>query len=174
MLEIDGFSKESVYKLMFHHLYILNFWSFKLEDLIRVKHPKILESDEYMHIIEEYGLREAKGLAKILGTSGHGIDSLIQLLQCSHWAIFEHMEVEKLTKESCRMRIIKCSTQRAAKNWEMEHYECADITFLCLRGFCDHVNRNINIQQVFAPPDKIRPKGTPENVSCEWVFSIQT
>jgi len=36
IFEIDGFSKETVF----------NFWGFKLENLIRAKHPEVLNCDE--------------------------------------------------------------------------------------------------------------------------------
>ena len=172
MLEIDGLSKKTVYEVMFQLLYVTNWSWFKFEDLIRARYPEVIKSQEYLEINEEVGSREAKGLAKVLGTSGDGIGSLIQLLQCSHWAVFEHFEVEKLTKESCRMRVIDCSTHRAAKKWGMEPYECGDLTLVCLRGFCNVINQKVSIRRVFTLPE-VRPKGIPENVSCEWVLSLE-
>ena len=173
MLEIDRLSKETVYKVMFNLLRVTNWQLYKLEDVIRASHPEVLKSQEYLKLIEEYGLREAKGLAEVLGISGNGIDSLIQLLQYSHWVVFEGFEVEKLTEESCRMRVIECSVQRAAKKEGVEYYECADETLWCLRGFCGYINRKMSIRQVFGPPEEVRPKGIPENVSCEWVISME-
>ena len=157
---------------MFNLLRVMSWGWYVAEDLMVASHPEVLKSQEYLKVIEEYGSREAKGLAKALGISGDGIDSLIRLLQYSHWVVFERCEVEKLTEESCRMRIIDCSAQRAAKKGGIEYYECADGTLGCLRGFCGQINQEASVQPVFTPPE-VGPKGIPENVSCEWVISIE-
>jgi len=174
MLDIEKLSKEAVYDIMFQQVYVLNLGFYKIEDLVRASHPELLKSDKYLHIMKEMGIREAKGVAKVLGILSNGIDSLIQLLQCSHWAVFETFEIKKLTEQSCRMRIIDCSAQKAAQKWGMEYYECADVTHEYLRGFCDQINRKVSVRKVFAPPE-VGPKAipVPDNVSCEWVISIE-
>ena len=171
MLDISCLSKESVYNIMLKHLIVMNSGWFNFENLIRAKHPEIIKSKEYMKLIEEYSSGQARAMSKALDVKGNCIDDLIKLLKCSHWAIFECIEIEKLTEESCRMRIIGCSTQMAAKKWGMEHYDCADATLACLKGFCNHVNSNMIVRKIFAPPE-VNPKCTTENVSCEWLISI--
>jgi hypothetical protein len=172
MLEIENLSKETVYNVMFQHLYAMNFGWFQFEHVIRAKHPEIIKGEEYTKVIVEYCSLEAKSLAKVLGITGTGMDSLIKLLQFSHWAVFEHFEVEKLAAESCRMRIADCSVQRAARKWGMKHYDCADVTLAGLRGFCNYVNQQMIVIKDFAPPE-VSPQGVLENVSCSWVISIE-
>jgi hypothetical protein len=171
MLEIDSLSKESVYNIMLKHLIVMNSGWFKFENLIRTKYPEVIRSKEYMQVLEEYCAGQALALSKALDIKGNGIDDLIALLRCSHWAIFEWLELEKLTEESCRMRIIGCSTQVAAKKWGMEHYDCAAATLTCLKGFCNQISPDVIVKKIFAPPE-VRPKYAVENVSCEWLISL--
>jgi len=171
VLDIDRFSKETVHDILLKHLVVINAGWFKFENLVRATHPEVLKSEGYMKILEEFCMGQARELAKVLGVRGNDLDSLIELLKCSQWAVFERFELEKLTETDCRMRIRECSTQRAARKWGMEHYACAEATLACLRGFCGHVNRGTIVRKQFAPPDD-PPGGAPEGVSCEWVISI--
>jgi hypothetical protein len=172
MLDIDNLSKEDIYKVMFQQLYVLNWWYFKFEDLIKVNAPEILGSEGFRKLCEDSGALEAKALSKAFDMTVNDIDGFIKLLRFSHWHVFEQFEVEKLTNKSCRMRIIDCSAQRAAKKRGMGHYDCAEITLRCLRGFCRSVNPDAFIRKVFAPPQAV-PDGIPETVSCEWMISIE-
>lgn len=171
MLEIEGLSKETVYNVMSALLYSLNYAWFQFEDLMRANCPEVLEGEEYRRFNEEFGSYEAKRLSSALDISGEGIDGLIQFLKHSHWAVFENIEVEKLTDKSFRMRTVDCSAQRATKRWGMEYYDCRNSGFL-RSAFFEAVDRNAKVQRIFAPPE-IRPDGTPENVSCEWLISIE-
>jgi hypothetical protein len=171
MLEIDSLSKEAVYNIMLKHLVVMNAGWFKFENLIRAKYPDIVRSKEYMKLLEEYCSGQAKAMSKALDINGNCIDDLIGLLRYSHWALFENMEIEKFTEVSCKMRIIGCSTQVAAKKWGMEHYDCADATLTCLKGFCNQVSRDAVVQKIFAPPE-VGSNSTAENVSCEWLISL--
>lgn len=172
MLAIDNLSKESVHTIMLKHLIVMNLAWFNFENLIRTKSPAIMESKEYMKIMEEYASGQVKALTKALNIRDNGIDSLIKLLESSHWAIFEHIKVSKLTEQSCSMQIIGCSTQRAAQKWGMGHYICAEPTLACLKGFCNQVNPQMIVEKVFAPPD-VSPHGTHENISCEWLITLK-
>ncbi|HOD29134.1 MAG TPA: DUF6125 family protein [Syntrophales bacterium] len=171
MLDVEKYGKQTVHDLLLRHLVVINAGWFKFENLIRATHPEVLRGDGYARIMEELCSDQARGLAKILGVRGDGIDSMIELLRCSQWGVFERFEIERLSETGCRMRILACSTQRAARKWGMEHYPCAEATMVCLRGFCTQVNRGATIRKVFAPPEA-DPDGNREPVSCEWVISI--
>jgi len=70
------------------------------------------------------------------------------------------------------MRTIECSTQKAAKRWGMEYYDCGHTGSFARNGFYQYLNKNAKVQRVFTPPE-ISPEGTPENVSCEWLISLE-
>jgi len=172
MLEIEDLSKDNVYSVMSELLYSINYGWFMIEDMIRKKHPELLGSDSYLRLNEDVGSYEAKRLSKALRVSGDTIDGLINLLRHSHWAVFENIEVEKLDGRSFRMRTIDCSAQRAAKKWGMEHYDCSLVAFPIRCGFFSAANQNAKVERIFTPPD-VRPQSITENVSCEWLISIE-
>lgn len=171
MLDLEKYGKQTVHDLLMKHLIVINAGWFKFENMVRATHPEVLAGDGYVRIMEALCSDQARGLAKVLDVRGNDIDSMIELLRCSQWGVFERFEIERLSETSCRMQIMACSTQRAARKWGMEHYPCAEATMVCLRAFCTQVNRNAIIRKVFAPPE-IDPAGNREQVSCEWVISI--
>ena len=172
MLEIEGLSKGAVHDVMRELLYSFNYMWFRVEEWVRRRYPEEFEGEEFPGLYKDFGSYEAKRLSRTLRISGGGDDVLIQHLKHSHWAVFENIEAEKLTERSFRMRTIECSAQTAAKRWDMEYYDCRLTASLIRNGFFKAVNENVEVQRVFAPPD-IRPEGTPENVSCEWLISIE-
>lgn len=172
MLEIEGLSKDTLYNVMRELLYSFNYMWFQIEDWIKRRYPGDFESEELCRIHQELGSNEAKRLSTVLNIVGAGVDAMIELVKHSHWAVFENIEVEKLTEQSFRMRTTECSSQRAAKRWGMEYYDCTLWASLCRNGFFKEANQKVKIQRVFTPPET-RPEGTPENVSCEWLISIE-
>ena len=172
MLEIEGLSKGAVHDVMRELLYSLNYMLFRFEEWVRRRYPEELQGEEFARLYEEAGSYEAKRLCKALDISGGGVDTLIQLLKHSHWAVFENIEAMKLAEGSFTMRTIECSAQRAAKRWGVDYYDCRHTGSLVRNGFFEAINPSVKIQRVFTPPE-IRPEGTPENVSCEWLISIE-
>jgi len=124
MLEIEGLSKDTVYDVMRELLYSLNYMLFRFEEWVRSRYPEELQGEEFARLYEEAGSYEAKRLCKALDISGGGVDTLIQLLKHSHWAVFENIEAMKLAEGSFTMRTIECSAQRAAKRWGVDYYDC--------------------------------------------------
>ncbi|HOG07002.1 MAG: DUF6125 family protein [Syntrophales bacterium] len=171
MLDVEKYGKQTVHDLLLKHLIVINAGWFKFENLIRATHPEVLAGNGYVQIMEELCSDQARGLARVLGVQGDGIDSMIELLRCSQWGVFERFEIERLSETSCLMRIMGCSTQRAARKWGMDHYACAEATMVCLGSFCKQVNRDATIHKIFAPPE-VDPVGNRGQVSCEWVISI--
>jgi hypothetical protein len=172
MLEIEGLSKGAVYNLMTELLYSLNYMLVRFEEWLNGKYPEEFEGEEFPRLYKESGSYEGERLCKALKISAKGVDALIQVLKHSHWAVFENIEVTKLTERSFTMRTVECSLQGAAKRWGKEHYDCRLTGWLFRKGFFEAVNQNVNIQRVFTPAE-IRPEGVPENVSCEWLISIE-
>ena len=172
MLEIESLSKDTVYNVMRELLYSFNYMWFLFEDVVKRMHPEGLESEEFMRLNEEFGLYEAKRLSRVIDSSAGGIDGMIELLKHSHWAVFENIEIKRITKKNFRMRTIECSTQKAAKRWGMEYRACGPTGSLIRIGFFKRVNEKVKVQRIFTPPE-IKPEGTPKNVSCEWLISIE-
>ncbi len=172
MINIEELSKEQVYNIMSELLYSFNYVWFMFEKFVKNKYPDAFESEEFLKLNEEFGEYEAKRVSKALGISTGVIENLIQLARHSHWAVFENIEITKITGSSFRMRTIECSTQKAAKKWGMEYYDCGLTGSFARSGFYKYLNKNAKIQRIFTPPE-ISPDGTPENVSCEWLISLE-
>lgn len=172
MLEIEKLSKDAVYDVMRELLFSFNYMWFQFEELIKSNCSGGFEAEGFRKIYHDFGSYEAKRLSKTLAISGGGIDSLIELIKHSHWAVFENIEVTKLTENSFRMRTIDCSAQSAAKRWGMEYYECEVEGYLIRNGFFKQLNHNAEIQRIFTPPEP-GPESAPEKASCEWLISIE-
>jgi len=173
MLEIEGLSKGTVYDVMRELLYSYNYMWLRVEEWVRRRYPEEFDGEEFPGLYKDFVSYEAKRLCKALKISGGGgVDTLIQLLKHSHWAVFENIEVTKLTERGFRMRTIECSLQRAESMGDGEYYDCRLTGLLLRNGFFKAINQSVKIQRVFTPPE-IGPEGTPENVSCEWLISIE-
>lgn len=172
MLEIAELRKDTVYNVMRGLLYSFNYGWFLLKEEIKKRYPEDYDSEEVGRLFEDYGSHAAERLSKVLDISDNGIDTLIHLLMHSHWAVFENVEVEKLTEKSFRMSIIDCTAQNAAKNWGMDYFNCWPSNFFVRKGFFRRINKNVKVQRIFSPP-QTRPEGIPENISCDWLISIE-
>lgn len=172
MLEIEKLNKEAVYRVMRELLYTLNWLHVQLELLLRTKYPEGVHNEELFSLHERVGSYEANRLSRVLNIPGGGIDALMELVRHSHWAVFENIEVKKLTESSFTMRTIECSTQKAWEQWGMGRLECGRSNLLARSGFFKAANQKANVKKVFTPTEG-RPESAPENVSCEWVISIE-
>jgi len=172
MINIERLSKDQVYNIMSELLYSFNYVWFMFEKFVKDKYPDAFEGEEFQKLNEEFGQYEAKRVSRALDITTGGIEDLIRLVKHSHWAVFENIEITQLTEKSFRMRTIECSTQKAAKRWGMDFYDCGLPASFARTGFYQYLNKNAKVQRVFTPPE-ISPKGTPENVSCEWLISLE-
>jgi len=172
MLEISNLTKETTYLVMRELLYTLNWLHIQLTLLLSTKYPQEMSSKELHTIHETVGSHEAKRLSRVLNISGEGVDALMQLARYSHWAVFENIEVTKLTERSFRMRIIECSTQKSWGRQGLGRYDCGSPSLLARSGFFKATNPKAKVSKIFTRPED-RPDGTPENVSCEWQISIE-
>ncbi|HEU65996.1 MAG TPA: hypothetical protein ENN57_04930 [Chloroflexi bacterium] len=171
MLNIRAIKKDTLYNVMLQQMYSLNYMWLRFEAFIGVKAPKAYRSEEYYQLMEDYGWEEARRLVKALGFPREEINDLARFLKYSHWAIFENIEIAKLTANSFRMRTLDCSAQSAAKKWGMEYYDCGTGGLRVRSGFFKGINPEAKVQRVFTPGE-VRPEGTRVNASCEWLISL--
>lgn len=170
MLDIEELSKESVYEVMRELLYSFNYVWFLMDDLIKKNHPDV-NNEDLMGLAEEFGDYEAKRLSRVLDTPKEGIERLIHFLNHSHWAVFEEIGSERISEKSFTMKTFDCSTQRAAKKWGMEYYDCGEQGCRIREGFFRRIHPDVRVERIFTPPDK-RIDGLEENYSCEWLITL--
>ena len=176
MIDIEHMDKEAVYDVMLDLLYSINVGWFKLETHLKEVYSALNRNSELnqlmVQINSDFGRYQAKRLRETLSIQTTDIDSLIGILQHSHWFLFENIEVEKLTDKCFRMRTINCTTQSAAKKRGNTHYDCTTgANQACRKGFFSEINRSAEVKRIFAPPES-GPIITEGNISCEWEISI--
>ncbi len=130
-------------------------------------------SQDFTDLFRDFGFKEAKILVDLSIVSGKDVDSIIKALNLSHWALFEKIELNKLSDSAVRMRTIDCSRQKyAIRKWGIE-YPCKNLKFSqeSRIGFAKAINPLAEVKCGFCPPDP-KPADAPENVSCEWIIYI--
>ena len=130
--------------------------------------------EEFIKVFHEFGAIQSKKLKELSILSGTDIDSIIKGFKLSQWALFENIDLRKLSDNTVKMRTINCTLQRYTKaKWQTD-YPCKDFGFSleARRGFVKEINPKAEIKCSFSPPDP-RPKDIPESVSCEWIITIQ-
>lgn len=171
MLDIGELSKNSVYNVMRELLYSFNYAWFLMEDWIKKTHPEDVNNEDFLVLVEEFGAYEAKRLSRVLDTSEGGIETLINFLNHSHWAVFEEIEGERISEKSFKMKTFDCSTQKAAKKWGMDYYNCSEQGCRIREGFFRKINSDARVERIFTPPDE-RIDGIQERISCEWLITL--
>lgn len=172
MLNIRAIEKDALYAVMLQQMYSLNYVWMRLEGLMQQKAPEVYGGEEHYRLYEAYGSEEARRLVKVLGFPRKEIKDLARFLKCSHWAIFENIEIAGLTANSFKMRTLDCSAQRAAKRWGLDYYDCGAGGLRIRNGFYKGINPRAKVKRIFTPPET-RPEGRPAVASCEWLISLE-
>jgi hypothetical protein len=172
MLEIENWSKEQVHTVMRELLFSFNYMWFLMEEWMKRNCPEKLESEDFQKLSEDFGSYEAQRLEKTVDETSKDVDRLVQFLKHSHWCVFEDIELTKLSDKRLRMRTLGCSAQKAAKKWGMDHYDCAKSALRLRKGFFARIDPTAQVAPAFTPPDQ-KPAGTPSEVTCEWIISIE-
>ena len=150
-------------------------WAWLQSELVATEKyglDNVLEG-EFNEFFREFGTKEGRKLVELSIVSGTDVDSIIKGLRHSHWALFENIQLTKLSDSAVSMRAINCSRQRYIKAKLGTEYPCKSLHFSAesRTGFVKAINPKAEVKCGFCPPDP-RPKGIPENVSCEWIISI--
>lgn len=168
-------SRDQLSAVMKNLVYVYSSAWFKSEKIVMEKYGlDATLSEEFTQLFREFGSKESSKLVELSIVSGTGADSIVKGLQLSHWALFENIELTKLSDNMVRMRTIDCTRQRYAKKIWGTEYPCKDLIFSheARIGFVKAINPKAEVRCSFCPPDDPRPKSIPENVSCEWIITI--
>jgi hypothetical protein len=172
MFDIEKWDKAQTHGITMELLYSFNYMWFLMEGWVKAHCPEKADSEAFRNLSEQFGSYQAKRLEKTFTEPLEGVDRLVEFLKRSHWFAFEDIKLEKLSDKKLRMRTSGCTAQKAAKKWGMDHYACGNGGLRLRKGFFTQIDPSANITRVFTPPDK-KPADTPEDISCEWVITIQ-
>ena len=173
-MAFQNLSKEKLFEVMKTLAYAFNKAWLKSERLaIQKCGLDAFLGEEFNEVFQEFGSIQSKKLKELSIVSGTDVDSIIKALRLSQWALFEDIDLTKLSGSVIRMRTIGCSLQRyARKKWGTD-YPCKNLDFSLegRRGFVKAINPRAEVECNFCPPDP-RPENISMNVSCEWFISI--
>ena len=151
MFDLDNWSKEKVHSVSLEVMYSFNYMWFLLDDWMKKNCPEKAGSEEFLKLNGDFGAYEAHRLHKTVDPALTGVERMIQFLRHSHWAAFEDLELTKLSDKSLRMRTLGCTTQKAAKKWGMECYECGQGALILRQGFFGRIDPTAEVVRVFTP-----------------------
>jgi hypothetical protein len=171
LLDIENLSKDNVYGVMRELLYSFNYAWFLMDDWIKKTYPEAGNNADFLGLLEEFGVYEAKRLSRVLDTSEGGIQKLIHFLNHSHWKVFEDIEAKRISERSFSMKTLECSTQKAAEKWGMGYYDCSEQGCRIREGFFREIDPGARVERIFTPPDE-RVDGSDERISCEWLITL--
>ena len=171
MFDIEKWSKERVHEVMLELLTGFNYMWFLMEEWLKKHCPEKATGEEFLALSGEFGAYEAKRLARVIREPLAGVDRLMEFLRHSHWRAFEDLEITKISDKQISMRTVGCTAQKAAKKWGVEYYPCGDGGLRLRQGFFAAVDPSAKVERVFTPPDE-RPDGVPEEISCQWLITI--
>ncbi len=167
-------SRKDLFEVMKNLIHVYSSAWFKSERLALEKYgPTAFLSEDFNKLFRKFGADEARKLTELSIVQGSDIDSIIKGLQLSHWALFERIELNKISGTTLRMRTINCSRQKYAHaKWGSE-YSCKALSFSTESriGYVRALNPEAEVECNYSPPDS-RPENIPKNVSCEWIIRI--
>jgi len=174
LLPFDELSRDKLFAVM-KNLVNTYSWGWLNSQLVATEKYGLdaLLDEDFTEFFRDFGSKQSRKLVELSIVSGTDIDSIIKGLQLSHWALFENIELTKLSDNIVRMRTIDCSRQRYIRTTWGTEYPCKNLKFSSESriGFVKEINPRAEVKCSFCPPDP-RPKDIPVNVSCEWIISI--
>jgi len=137
----------------------------------------------YMFIEEEFGTEsateidrkvwevmgkiEARKIKKLFNIEGTDIPSLMKALSYSGWSMdLEDKEII-VEKDKGIIRNIRCRVQNTRLTKGLTEFGCKPVRFGFLKSFAKEINPDIKLTCNVCPPDK-----HPEDLWCEWVFTL--
>ncbi len=114
------------------------------------------------------GKIEARELKEILDIKKNDVDTLVQTLQKTSWALYQKAKKFAATPGRGVFRVTHCRTQETRINKGLGEFPCKRVRFGYLQSFAKEFNPNIKVKCKTCPPDT-----HPKNLWCEWEFTLR-
>ncbi len=117
---------------------------------------------------EVMGKIEARRLKTFLNITSDDIPSMMKALEHSGWAL--DLEDKKISIEPKKASIqnTTCRVQNTRIKKGLTEFGCKPVRFGYLKAFAKEFNPKIHVECKMCPPDK-----HPDNLWCEWVFTLK-
>lgn len=114
------------------------------------------------------GKIEARKIKKLFNIDGSDIETVLNALKYSGWAIdIEDKEII-IDKKKGIVRNSKCRVQNTRLEKGLSEFGCKPVRFGFLKAFAKEFNPEIEVTCNVCPPDV-----HPEDLWCEWEFKIK-
>jgi hypothetical protein len=111
------------------------------------------------------GTLEARNLKGILNLKEFSVDTVMEALRYTSWALDQHQKVVTVENGTGILKILNCRTQLARLRKGLPEFPCKQVRHNYLANFAREINPQIQCKCVFCPPD-----GHSGEVWCEWHF----
>jgi hypothetical protein len=121
------------------------------------------------NVWEIMGKIEARRLKELMELTKNDILTMISALRISSWALdLEEKEIV-IEEEKAIFRNPNCRVQKTRIEKNLGEFPCKHVRWGYLKSFAKEFNENIVVECNFCPPDS-----HPENMWCEWEFTLRS
>ncbi len=111
------------------------------------------------------GKLEARNLKKILNLTEFTVDTVMDALKYTSWALDQHEKVITVENGAGILKILNCKTQLTRLKRGLPEFPCKQVRYNYLKNFAEEINPRIHCTCVRCPPDE-----HTGDVWCEWYF----
>ena len=165
---LDNTPKDKLLKLFLLH--IKNLW--RVDGLYFLGIEKKFDTEAATQIDANcwkiMGKIEARELKETLDVKENNVAALIQTLKNTSWALYQTEKESEVSVKRGIFRVTRCRTQETRIRKGLDEFPCKKVRFGYLQSFAKEFNPNIEVVCNTCPPGP-----HPENMWCEWEFTIR-
>jgi hypothetical protein len=165
---IKSISKEKIADFVFMHL--RDMWA--VDGLyfigIEKKYGTKVATEIDKFVWEVMGKIEARKIKQLFDINGSDIQSIMNALQYSGWALDLEDKDIIIEKNKAILKNIKCRVQNTRISKGLDEFGCKHVRLGFLKAFVNEFNPKAIVKCIVCPPDK-----HPENLWCKWEIKIK-